>query len=230
MSLSHIALSRRRGSAPCFRPVVSGLIRLLSVLFPFPNSHRDIQYNKYMMQTQGQTGIMRLLIGGRGDSFMGLLACRDKPIIGWGPWAEDKNGYTEEFMVKYGTMEDVIKLFEQQQRQNRIGNDKRVLMHGHSHITGFWLWYGVFGLIFMLYVVFVVLRFLKQDVAAVPQWFGWLACSIPSLLWDIAFSPFQNRIGLPLFVVACLMARAIRKGWFRLPRNMIDEAERLERR
>ena len=170
-----------------------------------------------------------MILGGRGDSFIGLLACRDKPIIGWGPWAMDENGYTEEFMNRYGTWEDVESLMKMNNWRSRHGDFTRML-GCHAYITEFWLWYGIWGLIFWLYVIFVLLRYLKQDVAAVPQWYGWLACSIPGVFWGIFFSPFTERFGMPLFLTACLMARAVRKGNFRLPHTMIQEIEKNTRK
>ncbi len=187
---------------------------------------------KYERQTQGgQGGIGRLILGGRGESLIGLLACRDKPIIGWGPWAVDQNGYAEEFIERFGTVEDLVKL-----QQSKIRLAKSGILYGsgfllscHAYITEFWAWYGIFGLIFWLYVIFVLLRYLKQDVNAVPHWFAWLACSVPGFLWNIFFNPLSERFGAPLFVVACLMARAVRKGSFRLPYDMILEVEKVER-
>ena len=187
---------------------------------------------KYEAQTAGGTGgVGRLLISGRAESFIGLLACRDKPIIGWGPWAEDVNEYWVEFIMKYGTLDDVIN------HQRRIA---RLIMSGqnleirklefHSYITEFWAWFGISGLVFWLYVIFALMRYLKQDVAAVPQWFAWLACSIPGMLWAIFFSPFAERFGFPLLVVASLMARAVRLGRYQLPLAMIEETEKMHRR
>jgi hypothetical protein len=187
---------------------------------------------KYERQTQGgQGGIGRLLLGGRGESFIGLLACRDKPIIGWGPWAADTNGYAEEFIERFGTYEDVLNLQESKMRAAKNGELFEVgMIRCHAYITQFWLWYGIFGLFFWGYVIFIALRYLKQDVSAVPQWFAWLACGTPALFWDIFFNPFAGRFAVPLFVVACLMARAVRKGSFRLPYEMISEIERVERK
>jgi len=184
---------------------------------------------KYEVQTHGgEGGIGRLILGGRSESFIGLLACRDKPIIGWGPWAMDEGGYTEEFMTRYGTLEDVEQLYKNNAWLSKYGITTSMLQC-HSYITEFWAWYGIWGLLFWIYVIWVVLRYLKQDVSAVPQWFAWLACSIPSFLWSVFFSPFADRVGAPIFVVACLMARAVRKGRFMLPMEMILEIEKTQR-
>ena len=185
---------------------------------------------KYEAQSQGSDSIGRLILGGRGESFIGLLACRDKPIVGWGPWAKDTNGYREEFLMRFGTMEDVLALQRHQQymAKNGIGNEK--LISCHAYITEFWVWYGIFGFVFWIYVIFVLLRYLRQDCFAVPQWFAWLACSIPGVLWGIFFSPFSSRIGVPMFIVACLITRAVRTGKFRLPEEMIREVEEAEKK
>ena len=184
--------------------------------------------NKYERQTQGDKSIGRLVLGGRAAAFVGLLACRDKPIIGWGPWAMDENGYTHEFMLKYGTDADVRDLY----RSERIAVESglRRMIPCHAYITEFWCWYGIAGLIFWLYVLFVLFRYLRQDCWAVPQWYAWIACSIPSVCWGIFFSPFADRFGIPLFVVACLMARAVRNGTFQLPMDMMVEIEKSNRR
>ena len=149
-------------------------------------------------------------------------------IIGWGPWAMDENGYAEEFIMKYGTMEDVHSMVKALEWQRMLGISRQMLSC-HAYITEFWAWYGIWGLVFWLYVIFVILRYLKHDVAVVPQWYAWLACSIPGVFWGIFFSPFSDRVGIPLFTVACLMARSVRMGAFLLPNEMLREIENLER-
>ena len=186
--------------------------------------------NKYEIQTRGSDSMGRLLLGGRAEAFVGLLACRDKPIVGWGPWAVDTKGYFDEFMMKYGTLEDVIEFQKTQQRLAQMGIRGDRMIKCHAYITEFWVWYGISGLLFWIYVMFVLLRYLRQDCFAVPQWFGWLACTIPGMFWDIFFSPFKSRFGVPMYVVACLMARAVRKGAFKLPFEMVQEIEKVEKR
>ncbi len=185
---------------------------------------------KYEVQTHGgQGGIGRLILGGRAESIIGLFACRDKPIVGWGPWAMDERGYTEEFFRHFGTWEDVESYVKLREWQAKCGFSERMLSC-HSYITQFWAWYGIWGLVFWLYVIFAFLRYLKQDVAAVPQWYAWLACSIPTVFWGIFFSPLSDRVGVPLMVVGCLMARAVRLGRMTLPPHMLNEIRRVEAR
>ena len=216
-------------------------IAILSVvlIFGFHSGYHFLAINKilneksiekYEAQTEGDKGILRLLIGGRGEAFIGLLACRDNPIVGLGPWAEDTNGYTDEFFERFGTAETYRKYYAAKlyrQKKGLYGYDR---LDCHSHITQFWAWFGIFGLFFWIYVLFVFVRYLKQDVFVVPQWYAWVACSIPLFVWDICFSPFHNRVGTPMVVVACLLARSIRMGRIPLQDDMIAEIKKIERR
>ena len=127
-----------------------------------------------------------------------------------------------EFILKYGTPEDWEVLAKQDP-------DKVGLIAGHSYMESFWVSYGIFGLIFWLYVLFVFVRYLRQDCWVMPQWYMWLAASIPGYCWGIFFSPWSDRVGGILFVVACLMTRAVRKGRQPLPMKMIREIEKSER-
>ena len=183
--------------------------------------------NKYEVQTQGDKSIKRLLLGGRMEAFCGLIACVDKPIVGFGPWAVDERGYVGEFLSKYGTADDYDG-FRRSEEYKMLMGGRKGLIPCHAYITEFWLWYGIFGLIFWLYVIFVLLRYLKQDCWAVPQWYVWLAASIPGYFWGIFFSPWSDRVGGIVFVVACLMARSVRNGVQQLPRYMEEELRKVE--
>lgn len=184
---------------------------------------------KYLRQTKEGSGIFQLIMSGRMESFCGLIACIDRPIIGFGPWAEDKWGYIGEYLNRFGSQEDYDNYENVLRYEAKNGIVGLRLIPGHSHITMFWLWYGICGLIFWLYVIFVLIRYIKEDAWAVPQWFMWLAAAVPGYLWHIAFSPFGNRVGTIMFILACLMVRAVRKGTQQLPYEMILEIERNRR-
>ncbi len=187
---------------------------------------------KYEHQSSGGNSIVKLLIGGRADSFVGLLAIADSPIFGKGYWAPDTNGYDEEFLAKYGNLDDFEQYLKTRMHYAEMGIDVRSqkMISCHSYITSFWLWYGLPGLLFWIYVVYVVFRYLRQDAPAVPQWFFWLAAGVPSFLWALCFSPFNMRFPLPLWVVGMLIARAVRLGKCHLPFEMIREIEENERK
>lgn len=184
---------------------------------------------KYERQTVGGRGVVSLLMSGRTDAFAGLLAVADAPFLGKGYWARDTEGYRERFLARYGTPDDYEHYKNYTAYCMKMGflPDKGIPCH--SHIVSFWVWYGLPGLIFWLYVIYVMFRYLKNDVQFVPQWFFWLAGSVPVMLWHIFFSPFNARIGLPLYVIGMLMTRAVRLGKYQLPWKMILEIEKTER-
>lgn len=184
---------------------------------------------KYEWQSKGSSSILKLLMGGRMDSFCGLLACKDKPIIGFGPWAMDRGGYVEEFLARYADREDYEQYVKERRFYAARGMSVLNLIPGHSHIVGFWLWYGAVGLLFWLYAICLVVRYLKSDCFAVPQMFMWLAAGVPAFMWNVFFSPFSDRFGTMLFLTACLMVRAVRKGTMQLPERMKIEMLRYER-
>lgn len=184
---------------------------------------------KYEGQTKGSRSILKLLMGGRMDSFCGLLACRDKPIIGFGPWPMDRGGYVEEFLSKYADREDYERYIKERQFYASCGLSSLNLIPGHSHVVGFWVCYGFLGGLFWLYAIYIVVRYLKSDCFAVPQMFMWLAAGVPAFMWNVFFSPFSDRFGTMLFLAACLMVRAVRKGTMQLPERMKIEMLRYER-
>lgn len=182
-------------------------------------------YQKYLKQTQEGTGVLKLLMGGRMDSFCGLLACRDRPIVGYGPWAMDTHGYVAEFLQKYGSEEDFLFYIKMQER-----GEKLHVIPCHSFITQFWVWYGIVGLIFWCYFIFLLMRYIRQDCYAVPQMYMWLAAGIPGFLWNVFFSPLSERIGPIMLGVACLTVRAVRRGRLQLPVEMVREIIKAERK
>ena len=186
---------------------------------------------KYEYQSAGGNSIVKLLIGGRADAFVGLLAVADSPIFGKGYWALDTKGYYEIFLSRYGNPDDYDKYLELTTYYSQLGISRREQMIAcHSHITSFWVWYGIIGLLFWIYVIHIMFRFLRQDAPVVPQWYYWLAAGVPGVLWHIFFSPFNNRIGVPLMIIGMFMARAVRLGKYHLPDIMIREIEEVERR
>lgn len=185
---------------------------------------------KYENQTKGDKSLKALILGGRMASFCGLIACVDKPIIGFGPWAMDRNGYTEEFLSKYADYEDYMNFINLRLHYAKYGGAEAGMISCHAYITEFWCWYGIFGLLFWLYIIFVLLRYLRQDCWAVPQWYMWLAASIPGYFWGIFFSPWSARVTGVMFVVACLMVRAVRFGKQQLPTEMLVEIRKVEGR
>ena len=181
---------------------------------------------KYENQTDRGSGAVSMLISGRTEFFIALSAIVDRPIIGFGPRAADIYGYTEKFLVKYGTEQDMQGYFLSLRRNAAMG-----IVHNiptHSHIMSAWLWCGLPGLIFFLWVLYVMFRHLKRYASVVPQWYGYFAITIPSMVWSVFFNPFGARSTLPLMMVLLFFAKAIGDGKMRLPIEMELEAREHE--
>lgn len=185
-------------------------------------------YAKYFAQTKSGEGIVNLIVGGRASSFMGFLAIADSPILGKGYWAQDVDGYNDEFIRRFGDPDDYSELQRNRAYAMAKGVYRDHLIECHSHITSFWLWYGFVGLCFWLYVMYVMFRYIRQDAYVIPQWFFWLAAGMPGMLWAILFSPFHGRIDIALYVCGMLFCRAVRLGRCQLPQKMIAQIEKVE--
>ena len=162
-------------------------------------------------------------MGGRLEFFVGLYANLQKPIIGYGPWALDQDGYYEDFLYKFGSSEDFDKYQITKEWQLKQGYFVRNLLPSHSHIIGFWQAYGIAGLLLWLYVLGQIVRYFRKDLISVPAWFGFIAVATPSLLWNVFFSPLGDRISVAMFMVALMFTRSVRMGRFYLPHSMMND-------
>lgn len=181
--------------------------------------------NKYEYQTRKGGGPLALLMSGRGDVFTGFMACCDRPIFGFGPWAVDDGYYWTRFLLKFGDDEDIEK-FHNEQKFKRQQGIQQSLIPAHSHIVGFWLWYGILALPLWIYVLKEIIVYMRRYMDAVPQWFAILACGAPGIFWNIFFSPFSSRVSVSMYITCLLLAIAVGKGAVKLPLNMVEEYSR----
>lgn len=181
---------------------------------------------KYEQQTQLGKGAFAMLVAGRTEFFIGLSALLDNPVIGYGPGAEDTKGYSERFLSKYGTYEDIMGYYYYVQRHASMG--LKVGIPSHSHIVAAWLSCGLPGLIFFVWVLYMIYRHIKYYSSQVPQWYGYFALTIPSMIWGIFFNPFGARSVLPLLMVTLQYAKSIGTGKVLLPYKMEMEARKYD--
>lgn len=213
------------------------LISVLSVVFVFVVNEIYKQLavggylgpeaaKKYERQTRGGTDIWHVLMGGRAEAIAPFyITAVEDPFWGLGLCPIDDGSRYERFLEKFGAVEDYEEYVKALRYRMEMGMSLH-FMPGHSYMGGFWMTYGISGLIFWIYVCFILIRYIMKDAWVAPFWFGWLACGTPSLLWAIFFSPFAARITVPMMIVACLLARAIRMGKMRLPLNLIMDIQR----
>ena len=183
---------------------------------------------KYAMQTKSGNSLIRLLIGGRAEAFVCFYAALDKPIVGFGPWPLDNNEYSERFFEMYGDPEDVAKhkLSIARLRQSGYGAALLRCIPAHSHIFGNWVWYGIFGLLLWVYVIYIFIRHFAKNPDAIPQWHGIIAMTVPSTTWAIFFSPVGTRVRTAAIICTVLVCRAVAKGSIRFNHDSWTEREK----
>ena len=181
--------------------------------------------NKYEMQTQGDSSLIRMLVSGRTEFFIGIRALLDSPIVGLGPYPIDHKGYNYEFFKKYGTREDYERFLA---CVAYYGPSFAEHLREHSTIIQFWGRSGLPGLFFVVYFFYLLFVYFRKYSYAIPQWYGYFAISIPSTVFSLVFNPYHSRVEFPLLITCLLLVKAVGQGRLRLPYGMEMEAKKYE--
>lgn len=125
-----------------------------------------------------------MLLGGRPEILVSARAVMDSPILGHGSWAKNYK-YVEmlnDIETRYGITESL-----QQEEESGEG-----VIPAHSHLMGAWVWAGILGAIFWVYI----LRLTVLAIIGVSNFrpmlapiYAWL---LVDLAWAIFFSPFGS--------------------------------------
>lgn len=166
---------------------------------------------KYEGQTKRGTGFLALLMGGRSAFFAGAYVAYKNPIVGYGSWTYDYDGIFDDFWAKYGVGEEYENYLKDKENDLRNGRSFG-LIGAHSWIIDFWLKYGIFGLIFWCYILWLIGKIFFKCLHLYPPWFGWLAIAFPSMVWNLLFSPFGGRVLNGMIIVAMLLLKASSEG------------------
>ena len=165
---------------------------------------------KFERQTEFGDDLIKLLMAGRSEFFVSLFAAVDKPIVGHGSVAIDDKGYVVDFLYNYGNQTDYINMVK------RRAADGVAIIPSHSHVVCYWMWHGIFALIFWVAVFVLAMKTFFARLYVCPAYYGYLAMSLPIFIWDFFFSPFDQRVmEATLFAVLLLvskMARDYRAG------------------
>lgn len=121
-------------------------------------------------------------LGGRPELAVGLRAALDKPIIGHGSWAKDFK-----YMEMLNDMEVEAGVIDSSGDFEEGANG---LIPGHSQIVTAWVWAGIAGLVFWLYMAWFILKgILRVAIIRPPMAPAYMSFLI-GIWWDIFFSPF----------------------------------------
>jgi hypothetical protein len=149
---------------------------------------------KYEAQSSSKIG----LLSGRSQFVSVILAVYDSPLLGHGSWALDKNGYG----IRAAELLEDDFAINSFYRQPVLG-----MIPTHSHIFCAYVWHGVLGAIFWLYVLWVLYCTFRCYLGVEPELYAYLAISIPALSWAVLFSPFGGRVATITTLVVCLLLK-----------------------
>ena len=141
-------------------------------------------YEKYIAQKYSKDG----LASGRSDAFQSLYAISLNPLFGYGSYAKDKDGIIREYNIK----------------RNIIVSNKEDegMLPGHSYILGAWVYAGIFGFIFFAFVLKFILMCISKGVLLYNQQLTGIGMyTLVSMVWNILFSPFADRINFLYFII-----------------------------
>lgn len=199
--------------ALCAAAIAGGLVRLATTSGFIDE---DAQAKN---ESQLQGGF---LLAGRPEIVVSSRAVLEHPFIGWGSFAKSYKfvEMLNDFQTKYGFQTDLADTEENLQG----------LIPAHSHIMGAWVWAGMLGAVFWVYIFLLAGKALLKLSLLKPPLALFYAFLLVSFLWDILFSPFQAfRRGTESFLLVVILdlltrqdfairlfAPLSRSGWTRL--------------
>lgn len=137
-----------------------------------------------------QSGSFGLFIGGRSEIIASIKAIIDKPFLGHGSWANncDYVNYLSDFLFM--------------NFYNKFIDLDNCLIPTHSFIFGAWVYSGIFGFIFFIYLTFIII---KQYFKILSQPNNYTILNIYLIcvvLWDLLFSPMSGYsvLIIPLYI------------------------------
>ncbi|MBI5962794.1 MAG: hypothetical protein HY863_04915 [Chloroflexi bacterium] len=142
----------------------------------------DVARNLYLTQSSGEYGI---LLGGRREWLPATHAILDSPIIGYGSYA--RNTEYGQYLYELADLGYVVN-----NAQLEIYLATRNFIPTHSHLLQGWVWAGLAGGIFWLFILVLIIRTMimayryPSALFTVTIFLGFYA------IWSVLFSPLSN--------------------------------------
>jgi hypothetical protein len=146
---------------------------------------------KYELQSRNKFG---LLIGGRTEILSGIIAVSESPIIGYGSWPLDTQG----FYLKACELAEVP-AFKSYYKKGYP------LIPCHSHIVQAWVECGILGALFWFYALFIVGKSLFVPLLDEKRLRLWVSSVATFLIWQFIFSPISSRLEESLILSVLLV-------------------------
>lgn len=143
---------------------------------------------KYEFQSKSEIG----LVSGRADFLTALYAISKKPIWGYGSYARDRDHIIRDFNTLMG-----LPYFGERKGGNFVP--------GHSYILGAWVYAGILGLFFWIFVLKKIFIFLRYYLFNKPKLIYINLLLTSNFLWDIFFSPFSDRLNFVFYILVIII-------------------------
>ncbi len=140
---------------------------------------------------------LELVMKGRSEWSVLPLAIAERPVFGWGSWAEDKDARFLTIRAEEATG-DAFSLVDV---QGSLG-----YIPAHSVVGSAWLWSGILGFVLMLWLLRTILR-----MGSLLNFISWpllpaVAVMFLSVLWGYFFSPsISVRLGFPIALASLIV-------------------------
>lgn len=152
---------------------------------------------KYLNQSDSEIGILVA----RADFIQALLAVKENPIFGYGPYAVDSTSVrirVSELIGDYRSLAYYEGLALEE-----------TMVPRHSFILGAWVFSGILAVPFWLYVIYLCVDYIKNRMQVVPYLIAFLSLTIIFLIWNVFFSPLQGRTDICFTIAVLLIVRLI---------------------
>lgn len=190
-----------------FIPLLLVVVQLCYSVFVYnvlSGSIKSPQMRGQLKRIENPYNPVDLLFFGRIQIYGAIVAISDKPFLGHGSWAHDKDGKYNLIIARLYHGEKYI-----QKQLAKNGKDS-LQIPTHSILTSSWVSAGFFAFISMLFVFGLVLKkflnlFLNREFQD-SIFFPILTVLIVQLVWQFLFSPIQEiRTVAPLNLVLILL-------------------------
>jgi hypothetical protein len=139
----------------------------------------DGHHGKQLQAVDNPYNPFDVLAVGRSEWLVMPKAIAERPIFGWGSWAEDRTLYFQ--ALRYELLRD--QTFKPSQE---IG---KYYIPAHSLIGAAWLWSGILGFIAMIWFLRIVLRMTLQLIKTRSDLLPIAIIGIYGIFWSFFFSP-----------------------------------------
>ena len=165
--------------AACIGGILAGAVLVSYKYMARKGFLGDEELNKYEAEYVDAGSVV---FGGRTDLFRAWPFLKHHPFVGAGASYIDRWGY--------------------------IKGSKDGTIPAHSVVTWAWVSHGILGLLFWLYAVWLLIRFIVKQLLLFHNWSPFVMIWIALMLWNIWGSPFGGYRGSMCFILAlCVVAK-----------------------